>query len=67
MDVVKTVGVKAIFADVQFNPQAAQAIAGETGAQVLFLDPQGGETIPGRDSYIDMMKGNVNQMALALK
>ena len=67
VDAVKTVGVKVIFAEVQFNPQAAQAIADETGAQVLFLDPQGGETIPGRDSYINMMKGNVNQMALALK
>lgn len=67
VDAVKTVGVKALFAEVQFNPQAAQAIADETGAQVLLLDSMGGETIPGRDSYINMMKNNVNQMALALK
>ncbi len=58
-------GVKAIFAEPQFSPKAAKVIAQECGAQVLFLDPVGG--VKGRETYIELMRYNLAQMAKAMK
>ena len=58
-------GVRAIFAEPQFSPKAARVIAQECGAQVLFLDPIGG--VKSRETYIDLMHYNLEQMAKAMK
>lgn len=50
--------VGAIFAEPQFSTKAAEVIADEYGARVLILDPLGGENIPGRDSYLELMRFN---------
>lgn len=56
---------KIIFAEPQFSPKIAEAIAREAGAQVLFLDPVGGQK--GRETYIDMMRYNLSIMEKALR
>jgi len=54
---------KAIFAEPQFSPKAAQVIADECGAKVLMLDPMG---LPPDYDYIDMMHKNLEQMTEAM-
>lgn len=55
---------KAIFAEPQSSPKAAEVIAEEVGAKVLFLDPLGR---PPSYSYFDTMRRNVSEMAKALR
>lgn len=52
-------GVTTVFAEPQLNPQAAQTIAEEIGGRVVFLDPLGDPSLPGRDSYIALMRFNL--------
>jgi ABC-type Zn uptake system ZnuABC Zn-binding protein ZnuA len=63
--VARETHARAIFAEPQFSPKAAKVIAEESGAQVVFLDPLGG--VPGRETYIDLMKYNLAQMEKGLK
>ncbi len=56
---IKKHGVKAVFAEPQFNPKIAEVIAKEAGVKVLMLDPMGGPGIKGRENYIDIMKYNL--------
>lgn len=66
-EIVKTaraIGAKAIFAEPQFSSKAAEVIAEESGAQVLFLNPLGQ---PPDYRYIDLMRHNLNEMSKALK
>ncbi len=56
---------KVIFAEPQFSPKTAEAIAAEAGGKVLFLDPVGGQK--GRETYIDMMRYNIAVMEQAMK
>jgi ABC-type Zn uptake system ZnuABC Zn-binding protein ZnuA len=64
--IVKTareVNVKVIFAEPQFPPKAAQVIAEECGAEVLFINPLGD---PPDFVYLDTMEKNLHQLARAL-
>jgi zinc transport system substrate-binding protein len=60
----KAIGAKAIFAELQFSSKAAEVIAEESGAQVLFLNPLGQ---PPDYRYLDLMRSNLNEMSKALK
>lgn len=60
----KSLEAKAIFAEPQLSQRAAQAIAAEAGKEVLILDDLGG--VPGRATYIDLMRYNIDQMEKAL-
>lgn len=62
---VKRIGSKVIFAEPQFNPKIAEAIARESGARVLFLDPIGGQE--GRETYMKMMRHNISVMESVMK
>jgi zinc transport system substrate-binding protein len=65
-DIVKVctrIKAKAIFAEPQFSPKAAQVIADECHAKVLMLDPMG--KAPDYN-YIKTMRENVDQIAGAL-
>jgi zinc transport system substrate-binding protein len=65
--IVKTaraIGAQAIFAEPQFSSKAAEVIAAESGAQVLFLNPLGQSPDYG---YIDLMRYNLGEMSKALK
>lgn len=59
VEVAKNIGAKAIFAEPQFSPKAAQVIAKESGAQVLFLNPLGE---PPDYRYIPTMRHNLEQL-----
>jgi len=66
-EIVKTaraIGAKAIFAEPQFSSKAAEVIAEESEAQVLFLNPLGQ---PPDYRYIDLMRYNLNEMSKVLK
>jgi len=67
IDLVRELKVKAIFAEPQFSTKAADAIAADSGAEVLLLDPIGGPGLAGRDSYIALMRYNVGQMGEAMR
>lgn len=55
---------RAIFAEPQLSPKAAQVVAEESGAKVLMLNPL--ESF-GESGYIGMMNANLRQMEKALK
>lgn len=65
LDKVRKMKTKVIFAEPQFSPRIAEAIAQEAGAQVLMLDPVGGGK--GREKYIDLMKYNLATMEKAMR
>ena len=48
-----------------FGWEPVYITAGETGAQVLFLDPLGGTKAP--DDYVGLIRYNVETMATAMK
>lgn len=56
--------VKAIFAEPQFSPNAAEVIASECGAKVIYLNPLG---LPPDYKYINMMQYNITQLEKALR
>jgi len=61
----RRIGARAVFAEPQFSPKAAATIAEESGARVVFLDPLGGSS--HSQTYVDLMRHNVAQMASALR
>jgi len=65
IETAKRIGARAIFAEPQFSTKAAQTIAEETGAAVLFLDPLGSSL--NDPSYLSLLRYNVVQMAVALR
>ena len=64
---IKKHDIKAVFAEPQLNPRAAEVIAREAKVKLLMLDPMGGPKIEGRNSYIDLMKYNLNFLKEALE
>jgi len=61
----RRIGARAIFAEPQFSSKAAATIAEESGARVLLLDPLGGSS--HSQTYVDLVRYNVAQMASALR
>lgn len=71
-DVIETVNalpVKALFAEPQYSPSAAETIARETGAVVYSLDPvvTGEANEDAADAYINAMKKNAAVLNEALR
>jgi zinc transport system substrate-binding protein len=62
---INRIGSRVVFVEPQFNPKIAEAVAKESGARVLFLDPIGG--LKGRETYIDMMRYNITVMESVMK
>jgi ABC-type Zn uptake system ZnuABC Zn-binding protein ZnuA len=60
----KAIGAKAIFAEPEFSPKAAQVIAAESGAKVLLLYDLGR---PPSYGYIETMRYDLAQMREALR
>jgi ABC-type Zn uptake system ZnuABC Zn-binding protein ZnuA len=66
VDLVRTKGIKAIFAEAQFNDDLVQAIGRETGATVvsdLYTDTLGDTPV---DTYAGLMRANVDKVVAAL-
>lgn len=57
--------IRAVFAEPQLNPKAAEVIAHEAGVKVIMLDPQGG--LPGRETYLDLMRYNLERLREAMQ
>jgi zinc transport system substrate-binding protein len=64
---IRQYDIRAVFAEPQFSPKVADVIAGEAGVKVLILDPLGGETLPGRNTYIGLMTYNLQIMKEAMQ
>jgi zinc transport system substrate-binding protein len=60
-EIVRETGVDTIYAEVLLGADIAETVAGETGAQVLVLDPLEGITdaSPGTD-YLEVMEANLD-------
>lgn len=59
--------IAAIFAEPQFPAALAERIAEESGSQVLVIDPLGGEGVEGRESYLDLMRFNLDAFREAME
>ena len=57
--------IKAVFAEPQLNPKTAEVIAHEAGVRVIMLDPEGG--LPGRETYLGLMKYNLARLKEAMQ
>jgi zinc transport system substrate-binding protein len=64
---IKKYHIRAVFAEPQLNPRAAEVIAREAQVKVLLLDPLGGPSLKGRNTYIDLIKFNLEVMQEAMK
>jgi zinc transport system substrate-binding protein len=67
VDKVRALRIRAIFSEPQFNPKIADVIASEAGVKVATLDPNGGRNIIGRDSYISLIRFNLNAMKKVMR
>ncbi len=56
---IQTLHVPAVFAESEFNPQAAQLIAQESGAKVYTIDPEGGAD-PALDTLVKLLQSNAS-------
>ena len=65
IDIVRRVGVTALFAEPQYSPSVAEVIARETGATVYMLDPAVTGTLTA-DAYERAMRGNMETLEEAL-
>lgn len=67
VDLVRALHVKAIFAEPQLNPKIAEVIAAESGVKTAIIDPIGGPDVPGRGSYIKLMRYNLAELEKVMK
>ena len=66
IELIREQNVKAIFAEPQYSPIAAETIASETAAKVYYLDPAvTGDMDP--DAYLKAMEENLETLVEALK
>lgn len=67
--IIKTLQMKALFAEPQYSAGAADTIAQESGAKVYTLDPvvTGDAVEDADDAYIDAMKKNASVLEEALR
>jgi zinc transport system substrate-binding protein len=66
IDQLRRLGIKTVFAEPQLSPRVAEIIALEAGATVDLLDPNGGEKVADRDSYVKLMRYNAAKLRTAL-
>lgn len=62
---IKRIGSKVVFVEPQFNPKIASVIAKEANAQIVYLDPIGGQK--GKETYVEMMKYNISAIERAMR
>lgn len=67
IEIINEHDVGAMLVEPQFSHNLATAIAAETGIKVLTVDPLGGDNLPDRGSYLDLMRYNLNIFNEALQ
>ena len=65
VEAIRHYHIRAVFAEPQLNPKTAEVIAREAGVKVIMLDPEGG--LPGRETYLGLMKYNLAQLSEAMR
>lgn len=63
---VREHNLKVIFTEPQFPPDAAEALAKQTGVKVMMLDPIGDPNVPERSTYLKMMRYNLQTLVEGL-
>ena len=63
---IKQAGIRVIVSEAQLNQKLPQVLARETGARVVVLTTLPG-ALPGTETYLDMLRYNVIQLADALE
>lgn len=58
--------LRVIFAEPQLSPKVAEVMAQEVGARVLTLDPLGNPDDPARNTYLDLLDYNLEQLLRGL-
>ncbi len=56
-------GATVVFAEPQLSRRMAEATALEIGGRVAVLDPLGGPDVPGRDTYLGLLRWNARSLA----
>jgi zinc transport system substrate-binding protein len=64
---IKQYHIRAVFAEPQLNPRAAEIIAQEANVRVLLLDPIGGPKQAFGDTYVDLMTHDLNILKEAME
>ena len=59
--------IRAVFAEPQLNYRAAEVIAREADVKVLLLDPMGNPKQKYGNTYMDLMKHNLNILKEAME
>ncbi len=67
VEIMRRLDQRVIFTEPQFSPKVAEVLAKELNGRVETLDPLGGPDIPGRASYLELMRYNLKVMKEALK
>jgi zinc transport system substrate-binding protein len=67
VELVHREDVAAIFAEPQFSASLAESIARDSGVPVVIVDPLGGDDLPGRESYLKMMRFNLKLFRSAME
>ncbi len=67
VDLAEEKDIQIIFAEPQLSSKAAETIAGEIGGKVKILDPLGGEGVSNRESYIALIRYNLEIFREALE
>jgi ABC-type Zn uptake system ZnuABC Zn-binding protein ZnuA len=63
---IRREGIRVIVSEPQLNQKIPQTLARETGATLIVLTPLPG-ALPGTETYVDMLRYNVQQLAQALE
>lgn len=56
-------GARVVFGEPQLPARLTQAIAADLGARTALLDPLGGPGIKDRETYLELLRWNVHQLA----
>lgn len=67
VELIQREDVAAIFAEPQFSAALAESIARDSGVPVVIVDPLGGDDLPGRESYLKMMRFNLDLFRSAME
>lgn len=63
---MRAAGVRCIFAEPQLGQRTARAMASDMGATVALLDPLGGPDLRGRNTYLNLLRWNLDQIVTHL-
>lgn len=55
-------GARVVFAEPQLSGKLAEAMAGDISGRVSELDPLGGSGVPGRETYMDLLRWNLDRL-----